>query len=729
MADTLLENNRMWYVPTGNNVRDRIAMPSFGCLRGWHPSRSVIKSSASSTGELVGSIDGAVLDSPVVMDLTIVGDGVNGNALKGIAFESLSAVILSVALSDFNGYAISVKGNRHSFRGVTIRDCANGIELLAADDPADDCYIDAVIDCEGVPLKIEADALGSNNQIHLRGDIDIDDMILPGSGSNAEKLAAIVAAGNVVTINGESVVGSGGGGGGSSDGSSLNDDAFDIPFAYYLGASNAEYRSWLASQERYRDTPIYTTRGGLLSSGGFTNPYVASEAMCVQPAVDGGNAAWSPNALICDKWSRRTRFTTSTTVTLTAGSPTANLTVSALPYDLPKGLGLTFGSGYVVLTTAAAAGATTINVGRINANVTITSGETATYTPSSTFRDGNSSFTMRDTLLLGNPNPVLDSSSWTSTKYACDGFSGYFNGLTLDNVIAAGFPGHGFYLTYSNLQSQMYGYPSPIDFVEVNVGLLRATRCLTGITLASTDPTARQLITKECRDVGVRILGSAAQIGSVHAYGCGAGMYGGAGFDFDCALLETENCNYGTHAGGSETKIGILRAFTNAYVAFRATGSRISLGAANITHASTANDGFDASTTGMAVAIGSYCDYSNFRNMQVVCSGAANGVYLGHYTPKTLTECTWTGNINGGSGIGLRVVGPFSGGVIAGSVSGFSGGGFYVNNAGVLLGSRIELRGPSATTIRWADGTTGTFGTPNIPSAVSNNNYASILPY
>lgn len=106
------------------------------------------------------------------------------------------------------------------------------------------------------------------------------------------------------------------------------------------------------------------------TSGTYMQPNWAAEAIGPQNMVPGG-AKVDPSA-----FSYSDAFTVTCTAAATAAS-SVNVTVSALAQDIPAGYTLNFGgSKYAKLNSAAAAGATTINV---NLAANLSGNETASY--------------------------------------------------------------------------------------------------------------------------------------------------------------------------------------------------------------------------------------------------------------------------------------------------------------------------------------------------------------
>lgn len=499
----------------------------------------------------------------------------------------------------------------------------------------------------------------------------------------------------------------------------------------YQGLSIDDYVAFLRSRQNYTATPIYIEATGDYSYR-MDSPIVAATSLCAPPSVDGGADNPSPNALIRDRYIGL-RVTAAGNLILTSGTSTGTLAVNALDRALPRGFVLTFSGGIIQLRAAAAAGATSLDVARIYTDVTITTSQVGTPTNGFFAQGGTTRARLANLCLAGDPNPLIARGYDAGRKYACDGIAVTGIGCRYENLVISNFPGHGIYATYPVNSSTLYGVTTPWDSTEVYFRDLTVTKCFSGITIGATDCVADALLVSECRDYGVRFMGFAAQVGRVHAYGCGKGIWASGNVYAD--QLEGETCDYGVVlAGGSDrSQIGSVRSFDNAYVGLSLAVGNGWIGSAIVDHRTNTPDGnapsADLPGTGYAVVLGSWADYFTITHLRITCFDAAQGLLLGHSAGKTLTGLDLRGTVSGVTGTyGVHVPYPLAGSNLELVVAGFTTGVYFGDDC-ALTGNRLVFRGPAATTIRWPDGTTGTFATPNIPTAIAIGNDFQTLTF
>ena len=506
-----------------------------------------------------------------------------------------------------------------------------------------------------------------------------------------------------------------------------------IPTSSYAGITIDDYDDWLKTVVDYRTSPIYLDAANSVSY--YTNkPIVAARSMCGEPSVDGGYATFSPNALIRDRYYNLV-VTATGNCTLNSGHPTDTLNIAALDRALPAGFVLDFtGGGIVQLTTAAALGATNLSVARIYTDVAITTSQTGAPINGTFAQKGTCYPKINDVVLVGDPNPLISRGFDAGRKYSCDGIAISAMGTRIRNVNISNFNGHGVWVSYPYNSSTVYGISSPWDVEKLFLDDITVANCFSGVTVNSTDPVIGTITAREIRDYGVRFNGFANQVGTIHAFGCGTGVYCKGNVYAD--KLQGETSGYGVILGdlSDKSQISQVRAFNNTYVGLAINVGNTWIGSAIVDHSSTSIDGNPAgangvAATGYSTVLGSYADSVTINYLRISCTGNARGLMIGNSGSKTIGAIDLSGVIIGSTGTyGIHV--PYS--MTACNLNFVVGGftyGVYFGNTSVLTANRIILRGPSATTIRWADSTTGTFDTPNIPTGVNNNNYVSIHPY
>jgi hypothetical protein len=487
-----------------------------------------------------------------------------------------------------------------------------------------------------------------------------------------------------------------------------------------------DYYTWLQSQgSRYRSTPIYVDAASVIAHR-WDQPLVADRAMCVAPSVDGGYNSPSPNALIRDRWHDLV-ITATETRSFTSGSPTHTLSVESLDRDIAAGFVIGFTGGYLVVTADAATGATSLSLSRIFFDVAVTSGDEATAHNGFFYQRGEGSPLLDNLVLMGDPNPLINVNpvAYESTrKYACDGVAIAAMGATFNNLRIQNFPGHGLWASSTTASSTLNGTTLPWDQHELQLNNVFVDKCLSGITVLSTDTMFGKLVASACRDYGVRFTGFAAMGDSIHAYGCNVGisLQGGA----FCNAVQGETCNFGIEVFNT-SQIGSVRAYNNTYRGFVANAYNIQVGRMFVTHAS-ATTIADSYATGYAVAMPA----ARFtcHDMTIDASNGANGMSFGT-SAGNLVEARMAGRINGddtASTYGLRITHSILGSDLDFNINRFPNC-LYIDNGVTLTGNSMKFRGTSSNTIRWANGTTGTFTTPNIPAGVSSANSVSFLVY
>jgi hypothetical protein len=282
----------------------------------------------------------------------------------------------------------------------------------------------------------------------------------------------------------------------------------------------------------------------------------------------------------------------------------------------------------------------------------------------------------------------------------------------------------------STLSAQTISWDKPENYI----GRISADHCLSGISIQSTDAQFNALIAAACRDYGVQILGFATQGNMIHAYGVeGVGVYLPNGGIINS--IEGETCGTGIELfGGGE--FGTFKAFSNTYRGILIEAFQVMVHAINATHASKASTGH-AYPEGYALAVVGWCDSFVCPALNIYAPGATGGFRLGRALSKAhvMAEIRTAGRIFGDGSTtgtyGFEVDQPLVGSVFDLTIGGFEHGVYFHDATTItsLAGNSFHFRGASSNTVRWPDGTTGTFDSPNTPTSVSNTNEVTFHVY
>lgn len=484
---------------------------------------------------------------------------------------------------------------------------------------------------------------------------------------------------------------------------------------------NPEIYDLLQAQgARYRSTPIYVESGSELSHH-WDQPIVADRTLCAVPSVDGGYVVPSPNCLVGDRW-HNLRITATQTKSFAGGSPSGTLSIEALSQSLEAGFVIGFEDGYLLVTATATVGATSLALQRITGNVTVTSGDVAVANNGYFYQRGIGCPLIGPMNLAADPLPLMDDprNNEATRKYACDGVAVSAMGAVFDKLLIRGFPGHGLWVSNPTALPTLTQRESPWDMWETHVGYANARDCLAGITLNSTDGTFDTLIGGGCRDYGVRLTGGNIQGGKIHGWGCGLGLWLSLGGHIDHA--EGENCNYGANIF-TPSSIGVIKVWDNRYRGLLMDVYETTIGAIDATHARSETSA-DPYATGYAFVLSGWNDRVNCQSVLVKASNGANGWVFGSTNNHTNIRNDLKGSVysSDSSGTyGLRIKQSMSANGLKFDLNGFANC-LYFDDGVVLTSNTFDFYGVTGNTIRWADGTTGTFGTPNIPAGVSAAN-------
>ena len=517
--------------------------------------------------------------------------------------------------------------------------------------------------------------------------------------------------------------------------------------------SDAELQAWLDSRTPRTTSLVVDTCQPIVGVGG-TVPLVADSSLCVETGPDpvDGTATASRNALITSRWWSESTTTAGSGLlgTLTTLAPTLTVNVAALPSAWPLGLGIsTPGNVVMVLNAAAAAGATSITLRRLNANATINGGDVLTVSPTYYPQGGATAARIENYSLIANPDTLPNSQNIYNDelKYVCDGIRTKIRGQTIVNNQVALFPGHGIWLSYRNVTNSLYGREMPWEREECRLLDNTVRNCLTNFSIDATDVIVRGCVSTLARDIGFNCTTNcgAVEMSQTHSYGDTLGYnlknVRGSGFYIDNDL-------FGMELNGSYNYLADVKALGNQHTNVRFWADNSVLDGYDCNFSRSAADAAtiatnplfaiqpllylktwpDANCVGYGLVVGSYADESKIQNVNIRCTGdAANGIRVGHNTGKTLAHLTLTGRVTSDTAArsGLDIPAPLRDSTINLYLSGNRG--LYVEAAATLTRNTITLRGPGATPVRWGDTTTGTFATPNIPVAVSAANTITFI--
>jgi hypothetical protein len=490
------------------------------------------------------------------------------------------------------------------------------------------------------------------------------------------------------------------------------------PFTFW---DDEVYAFLLAQGTRYRSTPIYTDAAALISHK-WSEPIVAGRSMCVAPSVDGGYSKPSPNALIRDRWHDLIVKSTQTK-SFTTGSPQGTLAVTALDRAIPAGFVIGHaGEDFLILVSDAAIGATSITVKKIYSDVTVSANDEYGANNGFFYQRGEGSPMVERMVLIGDPFPLINPGFEATRKYSCDGVAVSAMGGHYDKLRIESFPGHGLWVSSPTAFPTVTSRTMPWDKLELNLVDVSVSRCLSGITCNATDAMFGKLVTQGCRDYGVRFNGFAMEGDSIHSYGCNVGTSFPGGVYAN--VVQGESCNFGFETFNI-TEIGTLRVYSNTYRGFLSDAYNVFINNAFIQQDSGATNGDSYPTGWAAVNNGS-------RLMSPAFAVEANGCdgFLLGTSVHVMDQCRLAGRVEGNSASnksGLKFACDFKGNVVDFNVNGFTNA-VYFNNVAVV-GNTMNFRGVTGNTVRWPDGTTGTFGTPNVPAGLSSTNQIAFHVY
>lgn len=489
---------------------------------------------------------------------------------------------------------------------------------------------------------------------------------------------------------------------------------------------NNELYTFLQAQgDRYRSAPIYLDAASTVAHF-WDKPIVAGRSMCAAPAVDGGYANQSPNALIRDKTSdlRITATGALSTNPLTTGTPNGTLAISALDRALQAGFVLEFPGGYVKLTANASAGATSLSLRRINADVSISATHVGIARNGYFYQRGSGCPQVNNVVLCGDPNPLMDDPrhNENSRKFACDGIAVNAMGGHYDKVICFNFPGHGMFIGSNTAFSTLEMRFAPWDIIEVHLGYVSVLNCLTGVTLTASDSQFDSITAAGCRDYGTRLHGPNVQGKTIHSWGCQLAHWSDLGGRAE--HIEAESSDYGANIFGKSEQ-GVIKAWSNWYRALLFDGYETSFKAIHADQDNYATTGAADPTggvypTGYAVVFRGFNDNVVCPAMIVKGRNGASGFCFGqdnnHNNEGNQLVGSIIGDGSGSYGLDLRQH-------LVGSNFSFNVNGFidevYIRDGVTLFGNKLDFYGTSNSTVRWPGESAGvrhSFSSPGIPN-------------
>lgn len=515
-----------------------------------------------------------------------------------------------------------------------------------------------------------------------------------------------------------------------------------IAIANPLGMSEADYLTWAGTRPHKRSTPIYVETASL-HRGRKSNPIVADSTMCAQiSGSDGGYATYSPKSLIRDKYIDMV-VTATSALTLSTGSPTGNLSVSALSQALPIGFLLKFGdSNWVSLTQAAAKNATTLHLRvlypDIYGSLVISIGNHATPLNGYFYQGGTPGSELDNYALIGMASPIVRSGNWDAMKYSCDGVAISSAAAVARNLLISNFPGHGFYSTFHvDPRARVDVGELPYDNPEILFeGINQVKNCLAGFTLNAADSrNAGTLIARGCRDYGIRLNGSAIQGGAYHGYASKIGVWiSQPAFP---QHVRGEDSDYGvildaqSPTSSGQSQIGGLRTLSNKYLGVRVLGAEIHCGSMEIVHSSNLTNNSDPYPTGWGLNLGSFVEGFSCPSLYIDNSGGtANGCRFGQFTVNTMKTIHMQGRLKGGGGaVGLQLGVGLVGSVLNLNIDNYTRALDFGSGQGPFQGNDWTFRGAASSAIKWPDGSDGRFDAPNYPSGMDTDNNIKFLVY
>jgi hypothetical protein len=492
--------------------------------------------------------------------------------------------------------------------------------------------------------------------------------------------------------------------------------------------SAADLDAWMLSQgSRYRSTSIPIDAATQISHC-LSEPIIAGRGLIDGDAgmVAGQNSP-SPTSLIKDRWHDLV-ITATETKTFSVATPQSTLAVEAIDRVIPAGFVISFDGGSLTVMVSAAVGAVSLTLRRIHFDVTVNSNDEAIAANGYFYQQGEGSPLLSTMALVGHPDPHISPGSESARKYSCDGVAVSAMGGIYQNLELFNFPGHGLWVSSPTNFSTLAQLQLPWDKIELYLDNIWVGHCLSGITVAATDAQFSTLVAAGCRDYGIRFLGYAGQGSQMHCYGCGVGVSIPNGIYAN--IIQAETNNYGGEVFGY-SQIGSWRGFGNTYRGLLVDSLSVNIGSLLLSHSSGATSA-DPYPTGWAAVVRGFSDRFMCSQVGIDADSGAKGLMLGQdgYA-HDLFEMQLKGRITGYNSPGpdgLRIGQTVVGSDLNLNVNGFANC-LWISNGVSLAGNTIRIRGTSTNTVRWADGTTGTYAAPNIPAAVSSANEISFHVY
>lgn len=223
--------------------------------------------------------------------------------------------------------------------------------------------------------------------------------------------------------------------------------------------------------------------------------------------------------------------------------------------------------------------------------------------------------------------------------------------------------------------------------------------------------------------------GSVTNVDAIHNHGVKGATVGGQGYDATAArvegilranYLELETSTVGARflSGSSYSRVVSGRAYNNDNRCWEVYSGDCWFGTLRLTH----GDAYTATNTGSvnqpALMLGDFAVRNVFEEVHVTVANSSRGIQLGENGLNYIEDChIYRGVVLGTGDIGLYV----NTSLTRGSYDiyfnhGFVNAVYFANKT--IVEVDFTFRGPAACPITWPDGTTGTFGTPNVPSAL-----------
>ena len=508
-----------------------------------------------------------------------------------------------------------------------------------------------------------------------------------------------------------------------------------------------------AQGDRYRETPILLEAASYVAHF-WDQPLVASKTMCAEAATAGDYDSPSPKFLIGDNWHNMAFTVTEVDDVVFNDTNPHAVDVSALPKALKAGFvlqftGLAGATSYLVLMADAAQGATSISCRKLYWNWTVYTDQVVTACNGYYYQQGVPASMLQNLCLVGDPRGVNDADMlefyrpddqgyWDGLRthdYSCDGVAIRASGAVVDNLLIVNFPGHGLYMSGSEYGGTNTSMHLPWDTKwENQIGTVTVSGAMAGITFSAVDGQFDSLIASGCRDYGIRLNGGNIQGNMIHTWGNTLGLWMSLGNQIN--QIEAETNLHGMCALGDTCQIGAIRAWDNLRTGVLFDVYQSTVGSMWI------KQGFQGSEqvhpyhdsvnpisssypVNYALVIRGWTGGFVCPSIYIFTTNGVNGFQLGQDNNFVNRGVHLKGFIAGEDATaglyGLRICQDLTGSTLDFNISGYDRA-LWFDDYLFLDGNSFKFRGPSVNTVRWSDGTTGTFESPNIPAILSAHN-------